>query len=94
MREGGIVVNDGKREPEDQIGKMLVLLGWLAEEKPELIRSFLGEHLMPWVPRYLELLLEDAQQPFYRGLAVLTRTTLEGIVAELGVQVSVKKLYR
>jgi TorA maturation chaperone TorD len=94
MRLNEIAIYDSKKEPEDQIGKMLVLLGWLAEEKPDLLPEFLGEHLMPWVPRYLDLLEEDAQQPFYTGLAVLTRTTLEGIVAELDLEVTRKKLYR
>jgi TorA maturation chaperone TorD len=94
MRSNGIAIQDGKREPEDQIGKMLMLLGWLAEEKPDLLPIFLSEHLMPWVPRYLELLEEDARQAFYKGLGVLTRATLEGIVAELEVEVTRKKLYR
>ena len=90
----GITVNEQKREPEDHIGKLLLLLGWLAAEKPDLVPEFLAEHLMPWAPRYLELLEGDARQPFYRGVAVLTRTTLEDIVEELAVQVKRKKLYR
>jgi TorA maturation chaperone TorD len=94
MRTNGITINEDKREPEDHIGKMLILLGWLATEKPHLLPEFLGDHLMPWAPRYLELLFADARQPFYRGLAVLTRTTLEDIVAQCEAQVSRKKLFR
>jgi TorA maturation chaperone TorD len=94
MRENGIVVNEDKREPEDHIGKMLALMGWLAKEKPDLLGAFLAEHLMPWAPRYLELLLEDAREPFYQGLALLTQATLDGIARELGVQAAKKKLYR
>jgi TorA maturation chaperone TorD len=93
MRENGITLNEDKREPEDHIGKMLVLMGWLATEKPELLRIYLAEHLMPWAPRYLELLHEDAAQPFYRGLAMLARCTLEGIVEELAVVTHARKLY-
>jgi TorA maturation chaperone TorD len=93
MREGGIVINQEKREPEDHIGRMLVLMGWLAAEKPELLHNYLAEHLMPWAPRYLELLREDAKQPFYEGLALLTQGTLEGVVESLGVKVAKKKLY-
>jgi TorA maturation chaperone TorD len=93
MCAGGITVNAEKREPEDHIGKMLVLMGWLAAEKPELIRTFLAQHLMPWAPRYLELLRQDAQQPFYEGLAVLTQSTLEGIVRELKIEVVARTLY-
>ncbi|MDR1013858.1 MAG: Tat proofreading chaperone DmsD [Coriobacteriales bacterium] len=93
MRENDIVVNQEKREPEDHIGRMLVLMGWLATEKPEGLHTYLAEHLMPWVPRYLQVLRADARQPFYEGLAVLTQSTLEGIVENLGVRVSKKKLY-
>jgi TorA maturation chaperone TorD len=93
MRENGITINEDKREPEDHIGKMLVLLGWLAVEKPALIRDFLGEHLMPWAPRYLELLQKDARQPFYEGLAVLTRVSLEELVIAQAVLVRARKRY-
>jgi TorA maturation chaperone TorD len=93
MRENGITINDDKREPEDHIGKMLVLLGWLATEKPELLRVFLARHLMPWAPRYLELLREDACQPFYEGLALLAQDTLKEITRHLGVEVTMRKLY-
>jgi TorA maturation chaperone TorD len=93
MRNNGITINEDKREPEDHIGKMLVLMGWLAAEKPELLPSYLAEHLMPWAPRYLELLYNDAAQPFYRGLAGLTRCTLEGIAEALGVSARARKLY-
>jgi TorA maturation chaperone TorD len=94
MREQGIRINEDKREPEDHIGKMLLLLGWLAAEKPDVLPEFLAAHLMPWAPRYLELLYADSQQPFYQGLALLTRVTLMGITDELGVKVVEKKLYR
>jgi TorA maturation chaperone TorD len=93
MREGGITVSSKKREPEDHIGKMLLLLAWLTQEKPELVDEFLREHLMPWAPRYLELLEEDAKQPFYQGLAVLARATLMGATDALGISPLKKKLY-
>jgi TorA maturation chaperone TorD len=93
MRENGITARGTGREPEDHIGKMLLLAGWLAVEKPELVDGFLAEHLAPWAFRYLELLEEDAAQPFYRGLAVLADTTLRAIVDELGVRIHKKRLY-
>lgn len=48
---------------------------------------------MPWAPRYLDLLEASAIQPFYKGLAVLTKTTLSGIVDVLGVTVTEKQLF-
>lgn len=94
MGQNGIFVNDGKREPVDHMGKMLALLGWLAREKPTLVAEFLSMHLMPWAPRYLELLRVSAKNPFYEGLAVLASATLDGIIDELGVEPVKKQLYR
>jgi TorA maturation chaperone TorD len=93
MREAGIAVSSEKREPEDHIGRMLLLLAWLAQEKPELIGEFLREHLMPWAPRYFELLEEDARQSFYQGMAMLTCATLTDMTDTLGIQAVKKKLY-
>lgn len=94
MRKNGIELHESdSREPVDHVGKMLVLLSWLAESKPELEGEYLAEHFMPWVLRYLDLLEESAIQPFYTGLAILTRETLSGIVAALDVAVVEKQLF-
>ncbi len=93
MRANGIAITDGKNEPEDHIGKMLVLLAWLAGEKPELVDEFLGEHLMPWAPRFIDRLEADSRQPFYTALGRLTRITLQDIVDQRGVGVAKKRLY-
>lgn len=93
MRTNGIESHEEHREPTDHIGKMLALLGWLARERPTLVGSFLGEHLMPWAPRYFDLLEASAHHPLYQGLAVLSRTTLTCTVEELGVHVASKQLF-
>jgi TorA maturation chaperone TorD len=93
MRKNGITFNESKCEPEDHIGKMLMLLGWLAKEKPSLIPEYLSEHLMPWAPRYLELLAANAKNPYYRGLAILTDITLEDITKSMNVTLINRKLY-
>ena len=47
--EIGIAIEKGESdEPEDHIGTMLVLLAWLAEERPELVDEFLCDHLLTW----------------------------------------------
>lgn len=93
MRSNGIAAHGAPREPVDHIGRLLALLGWLASEKPGLVGELLGDHLMPWAPRYLDLLEASARQPFYQGLAVLTRTTLQGMAGEFGVRVAARQLY-
>ena len=95
MRENGFEAHDDRlgREPMDHVAAMLSLLGWLARERPELLETYLGRHLLPWVFRYLDCLEESAQQPFYQGLAGLTRLTLAGAAGDLGVTAQRRTLF-
>lgn len=93
MRRNGITAVSDGNEPQDHMGKMLLLLAWLADQKPDLVDEYLTEHLMPWAPRYLELLEAAARNDLYRGLAVLTRATLEAFVRERGVRVHARELF-
>lgn len=94
MRAHGIERLSDERTPEDHIGLMLALLAFLAAERPELVDEFLAEHLLPWAPHYLEALEAAAEHPFYRGLASLTRATLEGMGNALGLVVATPRFYR
>ncbi|WP_211959058.1 Tat proofreading chaperone DmsD [Budvicia diplopodorum] len=75
--ELGIEVQQQQREPEDHIGLLLMLAAWLAESRPEHITPLLAEHLLPWSGRFLALLEEKAEHPFYQGMALLTRIALD-----------------
>ena len=83
-----------ERTPEDHIGLMLALLSFLAAERPELVDDYLRDHLLTWAPHYLEALEEAAEQPFYVGLARLTRLTLVGLQRERGLTVELPRFYR
>ena len=72
----------------------LVLLAWLAEERPELVDEFLCDHLLTWSSHFLEQLEEAAEQPFYEGLANLTRKSLEGLQEERELEVAYPRFYR
>ena len=93
LKAHDITVATELREPEDQIGKMLLLMAWLAEETPVLIPEFLSEHLMPWAPRYLELLEQAAELPFYRNLAHDLQESLAALMSELAINAVPKRLY-
>lgn len=90
----GIDFARGSNEAIDHVGIMLALMAWIAQEKPELLEEFLGEHFFPWVFRYADLLEQSASHPLYRGFAKLLRVTLEGIKDECGICVASLKLYR
>lgn len=94
MRTHGIERISDERTPEDHIGLMLALLSTLAVQRPSLVEPYLQEHLLTWSSHFLEELEEAAEYPFYKSLAHLTRMSLEGMQAELGIQVEYPKYYR
>jgi TorA maturation chaperone TorD len=94
MRAVGVERLADERTPEDHIGLMLALLSFLAAERPELVDDYLRDHLLTWAPHYLEALEEAAEQPFYTGLARLTRLTLAGLQRERGLTVELPRFYR
>ena len=94
MRAVGVERLADERTPEDHIGLMLALLSFLAAERSELVDDYLRDHLLTWAPHYLEAMEEAAEQPFYAGLARLTRLTLAGLQRERGLTVELPRFYR
>lgn len=95
MRKNGIsIAKKESDEPEDHIGTMLVLLSWLSDKRPDLVKEFLRDHLLTWSSHFLTQLEEAAEQPFYEGLARLTRLSLEGAQETLGLHVDYPRYYR
>lgn len=94
MRECGIERTTDEKTPEDHIGLLLVLLSWLVENKPELVEEYLREHVLTWSSHFLDELSEAAEQPFYRGLALLAKESLEGMQSELELEVAYPRYYR
>ncbi len=94
MRAHGVARLAGEGDPDDHIGLMLALMAWLARNKPELLGEYLQDHFLTWAPHYLRKLEEEARHPFYRGLSLLTRTSLEGAGSMLEIQPASRRLYR
>ena len=69
------------------------LLSYLAEERPDLVDEYLRDHLLTWALHYLEALEAAADHPFYQGLAALTRSTLLGLQAARGLEVTLPHFY-
>lgn len=93
-RERGITTKaEGSREPADHIGRMFILLAVLANERPCLVTEYLTDHLMPWAPRYFELLGSAARTGFYRCIADLGAITLGGGSEQLGIAPRSRELY-
>lgn len=94
MRSHGIERTSDERTPEDHIGLMLAMLAFLAQMRPALVDEYLRDHLLTWAPHYLDALEASTTHEFYRGLAQLTRATLEGIGETLGLSVTLPRFYR
>ena len=94
MRAHGVRRTTDERTPEDHIGLMLALMSYLARNQPDDLDEFLQIHLLTWSSHFLDQLIEAAGQPFYEGLARLTKASLEGIQAELGLDVVYPRFYR
>ena len=94
MRAQGIARLVDDKTPEDHIGLMLVLMAWIARNRPEVLDDFLRLHLLPWSSHFLDELAEAAEQPFYEGLARLAKASLEGIQSERALDVAYPRFYR
>lgn len=79
MGERGLRSRGAYGEPEDHIGAMLLLMAWIARHRPGMLPDYLGLHLLPWAPRFLDELAAEARHPLYVGLARLTAATLEDL---------------
>lgn len=94
MSERRIDVLLRQNEPEDHFGLMMMMAAWLAELQPEELAEFLEIHLLPWAFRYLELMEQGAEHPFYQGIARLATLALRGWQQTLDLDVPPRELFR
>ncbi len=80
--------------PDDHIGLLISLLGWVANNRPSVLDEFLREHVLTWSSHYFDLFIEMCEHPFYRGMAGLAKASLEGMAAERDIQVIEPRFYR
>lgn len=93
LKANGIDVLYTEKEPPDQIGRALLLLAYLVEERPDLVPAYLDDHLLPWAPRFFELFVGDANHPFYEGVGRLGRG-LTSVLSEVrGASVRPHKVF-
>lgn len=94
MREHGVARTADEKTPEDHIGLMLALMAWLAQNQPSDLGEFLSLHFLTWAGHFLDELAEAAEHPFYKGLAYLTKASLDGVRGTLGLDVVEPGFYR
>ena len=95
MRRNGIGVKKGTSdEPEDHLGTLLLMMAYIARNKPEVLIEYLQLHVLTWSSHFLELMQNEAHHPFDHGLASLARLSLEGIQETLQIEVVYPRYYR
>lgn len=96
LTEQGITLNTGMREPEDQIGLMLMAISQLVENNKNIegVKELLREHLFPWCYRYFELFEQHAESQSYQLLAQIARRWCQGLQQELDITALKLQIYR
>ncbi len=94
LRQHGLEIESEVREPEDQFGLMLFVLGQLLETgHPDAGMTLITEHLMPWGERYLVLLSDNGVSEFYAILGQITLVLFDVLQSEFGYSITSKPLY-
>lgn len=96
MRKHGIERLAARTEPADHIGRMLSLLSWLAQHRPELVGEYLSQHLLTWGRHYFERFMPVAQReghPLYCAAAVLADELLAASQERMGLEVSYPRYF-
>ena len=94
LHHNAIEFSSRQDEPEDHFGLMLLLAAYLADHKLALLAEFFTKHLLTWANRYLDLLAEQQDYPFYQGLALLAQATLAQWQQQYAIVVPQVKWYR
>ncbi len=104
-RQAGVSVAGDVTEPEDHLGFELEFVVYLAEQTVRALdnndtqlardflnrqQRFLGDHLVPWVPKLLDDVERLAKEQFYVAVACITRgflTLMQDLTDELAISV-------
>ena len=90
-----MALDTGMREPEDQLGLMLMVLGMLLEaERNDRAKILLAEHLMPWFDHFHQRFHAATTVNAYRMLSETTAALLQALCARDGIVVALKRDYR
>ncbi len=94
LQRCGFALESDQREPEDQIGLMLMVLGMLIEtEQQKLAAEMLREHLMTWFGFFNKRFKKAVTLTPYSKLSNLTEELLQSLSEQYQVVVPAKRDY-
>lgn len=94
MRANGVTATYEENDPEDHIGRLLLMAANIAEERPELLCELLADHILCFSDHFLGQFVERAESPTYTALGILTRTTLADVQSCLAITPAQRRFYR
>lgn len=76
-RLAGLSKVDGFHEPEDHLSMELQFMSYLCKDQSKNIlnlqKDFLNNHLLKWVPRFCDEIIEKSRSDFYKGIGRLVK---------------------
>ncbi|MDR9827268.1 molecular chaperone TorD family protein [Vibrio sp. FNV 38] len=101
----GVAIDTGEREPEDHIGLIFSFIAHLCEltaqqfdtnENTQVcpITTFLTDHVLTWAPRMLQTMKQNADTPYYQGIALVAEGTLRQLAQLVNAQYLIVTLHR
>lgn len=95
LKSAGVELETSQHEPLDQFGLMLWALAALFEDDElELAQTLLGEYLLPWAYRYLELVIDAQVGTFYPLLAGIAEVFLQQLQTQLQIEPKKIRLFK
>ena len=80
FQKAGVVLATQGGEPDDHFAHCCAFLSLLSQEgDPAPAREFFRAHLLPWGPRFLELMVDHCQDPVYEAIAQYAMAVLETV---------------
>ncbi|WP_144413131.1 molecular chaperone [Pragia fontium] len=95
LLSNGVVTDTENPEPDDQFGLMLMAFAYLLEsDKSQAAIELLGQYILPWAGRYLQLVSQyDSGQRFYPLLAQIADIYLQTLQQQLDLNEKPTDLY-
>ena len=66
----------------------------MARDRPDLLCELLGDHMLCWSDRFLDVFSNAVLTDTYRGLALLCKATLDDVRELLAIEPAVRRMYR
>ncbi len=91
-----IKIDTTMNEPPDHFGLLLWICALVLEnDREDLLKTLLAEHLLPWSARFLSLFKDAAKEsPFYSACASLATISLHFLAQNYAIQIAPLRLYR